>query len=55
MMSHSLLSVHLDSLVESSIEGIPVFVAVALPSLLGVHEGAALAILRYLLLVEEYR
>ena len=55
MMSHSLLSVHLDGLVESSIEGIPVFVAVALPSLLGVHEGATLAILRYLLLVEEYR
>ena len=55
MMSHSLLSVHLDGLIESSIEGVPVFVAVALPTLLGVHEDAGLAILRCLLLVEENR
>ena len=55
MMSLSLLSVQFDGLIESSIEGIPVFVAVALPTLLGVHEDAALAILRYLLFVEENR
>ena len=55
VISHSLLSILLDGLVESSIEGIPVFVAVALSSLLGVHEHASLAILSSRFLVEIYR